>query len=165
MKKASLLCLFVVLFVVSCTDETIIYSDPQKDLGLEEDEEVLINSVVYDNAGVLDILEEDNISGKYASSAKVKLAGDYPLTLVAQVDPPSYSGGENLTATHVHIDGNYAYVSYNTVGEDYAGAIDIINVSDPTEPTSYLTFVLYQGADINSLLNTTMGIRICRRGA
>lgn len=150
MRKAKLLICSTVLFVISCSDETTIFSDPKDDHQLEGSQQVLENSVVYDNAGVLDILEEANISGKYASSGKVVQAGDYPLTLVAQIDPPTYSGGENLTASHVHVDGNYAYVSYNTVEGVYAGAIDVIDVSDPTQPliTSRL---YYANMDVNSI--------------
>ncbi|MCK5440814.1 MAG: hypothetical protein KAJ23_02875 [Maribacter sp.] len=150
MKKINLLLWSVALFISSCSDETTIFSDPKDDHQLEDSQLVLENSVIYDNAGVLDILEDINISGKYSSSGKVVQAGDYPLTLVAQIDPPTYSGGENLTASHVHVDGNYAYVSYNTVEEAYAGAIDVIDVSDPTQPliTSRL---YYANMDINSI--------------
>ena len=56
------------------------------------------------------------------------------MTLVAQIDPPTFTNGENLAATHVALDGDYGYVSYNTVGQDYVGAIDVVNISDPNNP-------------------------------
>ena len=82
-------------------------------------------------------------------SGKDEEAGDYPLTLVAQIDPPS-GDTSNLTASHVHVVDDYAYVSYNTVEDGYAGAIDIINIADPASPrlTSRL---FYSNADINAL--------------
>ena len=135
MKKVNLLLWSVILFAISCSDETTVFSDPQDEIQLEKSDLILKNSVVYDYSGVLDIAEEDIISGKSASSGKVDEAGDYPLTLVAQINAPSFNGGENLTATHVHVDGDYAYVSYNTAEEGYAGAIDIININNPLEPS------------------------------
>ena len=38
---------------------------------------------------------------------------------------------KNLIATDIHIDGDYAYILYNTAGVDYKGAVDIVNLSDP----------------------------------
>ncbi len=150
MKKVYLLLCSTTLFITSCSDETTIFSDPKDELQLEKNNQILTSSVIYDDAGVLDIAEEDIITGKTSRTDKIGDAGDYPLTLVAQINPPSFPGGENLTATHVHIEGNYAYVSYNTAQEGYVGAIDIIDVSDPTNPrvTSRL---YYDNADINSI--------------
>ena len=150
MNKTTLLCAAALALTVSCSDQTTVFSDPQDNIKLESSRQTLENSVVYDFAGVLEITEENSISGKFSNKSMVDLAGDYPLTLVAQINPPSYGGGENLTASHVHVDGNYAYVSYNTVEEGYAGGIDIIDIIDPTKPlvTSRL---YYTNADINSI--------------
>ena len=48
------------------------------------------------------------------------------------------------------MDGDYAYVSYNTVEDGYTGAMDIIYVGNPHSPrvTSRL---YYSNADINAL--------------
>ena len=139
----------ILLFAVSCSDETTVFENPEDSIGLENDNNVLVNSIMYDNSGVLEILEEDSITGKSSKSANDE-AGDYPLTLVAQIDPPSFSGGENLTATDVFIDGDYAYVSYNTAGLDYKGGLDIVNISDPNNP--YLTARAYSyDKDLNAV--------------
>ena len=104
MKKISLGAILALIFAVSCSDETTVYKDQlQDDLSIEENEAKLESSISFDNAGVLDILEEQEISGK--SSKANEQAGDYPLTLVAQISAPSYSGAENLGATHIDIDG------------------------------------------------------------
>ncbi len=139
-----------ILVLTSCSDETTVFEESKEDLRLETDETLLENSVLYDKAGVLDIFDEENISGKGYLTSKNDLAGDYPLTLVAQIDVPSFSGGRSLTASHVDVSGSYAYVSYNTAAEVYVGGIDIINISDPTNPrvTSRLYYV---NADINSI--------------
>lgn len=150
MKKVYLLLWSIILFTASCSDETTVFSDPQDDLSLEKNEQLLESSIIVDNAGVLDIADEDIITGKSSRAAKDQLAGDYPLTLVAQISPPTNSGAENLTATHVHIDGDYAYVSYNTVAEGYAGAIDVINIKDPLNPI-VSSRLYYTNADINAI--------------
>lgn len=149
MKKVSLAVAAAMLTAISCSDETTVYSDPSEDVSIEKSESVLENSILYDDAGVLEIAGESAISGKTAKGSEEE-AGDYPLTLIARVDPPSYSGAENLTASHVHVDGDYAYVSYNTVEDGYAGAIDIVNVSDPNNP-QVTSRLYYTNADINSV--------------
>ena len=126
----------LVFFVISCSDETVVFEQTKDNFSLEESQAVLANSVSFAKSGVVDIFEEESASGKSGRFAKFANdeAGDYPLTMVAQITPPSFTGAENLTATHVQIDGDYAYVSYNTVGEGYAGAADIIDISDPASP-------------------------------
>lgn len=149
MRNLSLGALLALIFVASCSDETTVYRDQlEDDVAVEENSATLDNSISFDNAGVLDIFEEQELSGKFSKANEQ--AGDYPLTLVAQISAPSYTGATNLGATHIDIDGDYAYVSYNTVEDGYAGGIDIINVSDPNNPR--LTGRLYYtNADMNSI--------------
>ncbi|WP_209400528.1 hypothetical protein [Pseudozobellia sp. WGM2] len=149
MKRVSLSALAVLMFAASCSDETTVYSDPSEDVSIEKSESVLESSILFDDAGVLDIASEAALTGKTAKGAE-EMAGDYPLTLVARVDPPSYSGAENLTAAHVHLDGDYAYVAYNTVEDGYAGGIDIVNVNDPNNP-QVTSRLYYSNADINAI--------------
>ncbi|WP_394749093.1 LVIVD repeat-containing protein [Spongiimicrobium salis] len=151
MNKFPLLVVALLLLVSSCSDETTVFNETQDDLQLQPSQQALANSVNFDDAGVLDLLNEETINGTGLSSkTPEELANGYPLTLVAQIDPPSFSGGENLTASHVHIDGNYAYVSYNTVEDGYAGGADIIDISDPNNPVlrSRLNF---NNADVNAI--------------
>ena len=150
MKKISLLFSAVLLCAISCSDETTFYTEPESTINLESDIQVLTNSIVFGNSGVLDIFEKDGTTGKFSKGNEEGVAGDYPLTLVAQVSPPSFTGGNNLTASHVHVDGNFAYVSYNTVDASYAGAIDIINISDPNNPV-VTSRIYFTNRDINSL--------------
>lgn len=151
MKRISLLFSTVLLLAISCSDETTTYNiEPKSTFDLETNDQILTNSILFDNSGVLDIFEKDEATGKFSKSNVDGTAGDYPLTLVAQVSPPSFAGGTNLTASHVNVNGDYAYVSYNTVDAGYAGAIDIINISDPNNP--YVTSRVYStNRDINSL--------------
>lgn len=148
MKRSLLFHLFVFTFLLSCSDSTTVFDTGEDDVQLETSTAVMDNSLNYDDSGVLDIYEESQTGAK--ARFRDEQAGDYPLTLVAQITPPSFSGGDHLTASHVDIVGNYAYVSYNTIDADYVGGIDVIDIADPMQPrvTSRL---YYLNADINSL--------------
>ncbi|MDB4292498.1 hypothetical protein N9954_03770 [Maribacter sp.] len=150
MKNVSqLMALAILVLFAACADETTVFSDPQEEIALEKSESVLTNSVNFDNAGVIDIYEEDGASSKTGRRPSDQ-AGDYPLTLVAQISPPSRDGQTNLTASHVALDGDYAYVAYNTVEDGYSGAVDIIRISDPNNPV--ITGRLYYvNVDVNAL--------------
>ncbi|MDF4202851.1 hypothetical protein PXD56_07790 [Maribacter sp. SA7] len=141
------------LFIASCSDETTVFENPEDNLVSETDQSKLDNSVSFEQAGVLDIFEDPIASAKRTSVTgkdEDEQAGDYPLSLVAQIEPPTFTNGENLAATHVALDGDYGYVSYNTVGQDYVGAIDVIDISDPTSPR-VTSRVYYTNADLNSI--------------
>lgn len=150
-KRVPILLVAYMIFFIACSDETTVFQDDlQEDVLLENSQAKLVSSISYDKSGVLDIFEEEQIINKSFRSSKEELAGDYPLTLVAQVKPPTYQGRDNLTASHVHVDGNFAYVSYNTAGEDYLGALDIIDISNPYSP-KLNSRLFYLNADINAL--------------
>jgi hypothetical protein len=151
--KRGILSIFLLAIVVvtSCSDETTIFIDEQQSNIYEENDPVnLAGSVNFDNAGVIDITIDDNYAGKRMSKAIDEPAGNYPLTMIAQVNSPTFGSITSLTAAHVFVENDYAYVAYNTAGEEYSGAIDIINVSDPTNP-KVTSRVVYSNADINSL--------------
>jgi len=149
MKRVALFALGAIALgnVVSCTDETTVYQDTlQDDLVVENGEAELAGNVALDNAGVLDIFEEETLTAKTSKASEDELAGDHPLTLVARIKSPS----STLGATHVDVHGNYAYVSYNTADETYLGAIDIVDVRDPNRPR-LRSRLIYRNADVNAL--------------
>ncbi|WP_339837385.1 hypothetical protein [uncultured Maribacter sp.] len=150
-KKVWLMAISATFFVTSCSDETTIFENPEDNLVKESNQLKLDNSVSFDRAGVLDIYEDPITSAKrYNATGKAEQAGDYPLTLVASITPPTFENGENLAATHVALNGDYGYVSYNTVGEDYVGAVDVIDISDPYNPV-VTSRVYFTNADLNSI--------------
>ena len=150
-KKLPYLAIVMLVFIASCSDETIVFKDAlSDDITLETNQQVLLNSVIYDNAGVIGLYEENKLTGKTAKTEDEEPAGDYPLTLIAQIAPPSQGASDNLTGSHVHVDGDYAYVAYNTVEDGFSGAMDIIDVSDPTNP-SVRSRIYFPVADINTI--------------
>tara|TARA_R110002050_G_scaffold56512_1_gene127008 strand:+ start:105624 stop:107258 length:1635 start_codon:yes stop_codon:yes gene_type:complete len=149
MTRVSPILVFLLVLISSCSDETTVFENPENNLSLENNQSFLDASINFEKSGVLDINDTDKITGKM-SKEEDSLAGDYPLSLVAQIIPPTFSGGENLSATHVFVSGDIAYVSYNTVDEAYVGAIDAIDISDPYNPT-ITSRLYYSNADINSI--------------
>lgn len=151
MKKTYVAVIASLSLIMSCSDETTVFQETlTDDVLLETSSTALENSINYEKAGVLEIYENNTSASKTSKISDDELAGDYPLTLVAQVDPPSRSGSENLTASHIQVVNDYAYVSYNTVEDGYSGAIDIVNVSDPTSP-KVTSRLFYVNADVNAI--------------
>ena len=73
----------------------------------------------------------------------------FSLRLRAQVSPP-VSGGTTLQATHVAMDGNYAYVSYNVQGNTYLGGVDVFDISDKRRPR-LISQAIFRTTDVSAL--------------
>lgn len=73
----------------------------------------------------------------------------FSLRLRAQVTPP-VSGGTTLQATHVVLDGNYAFVSYNVQGNTYLGGVDVFDISDKRRPR-LRSQAIFQTTDVSAL--------------
>ena len=133
------------VLMISCNndDNSVNTPDVQEKIILNTDSQSLNQRIKFDNSGVL------NVDLPIAGRDGEDVAGNFPLELVAEVQPPVY-GNLTLKATHVAINGNYAYVSYNTEGEAYSGAIDVIDISNPAVPQLVMQAVL-PDTDISSL--------------
>lgn len=111
-----------------------------------ENEKIIINSEVqslnkrisYNNSVVLDIITPS--AGKNIPAQ----ASGMPIILVAEINPPVYSG-KTFKATHVVINGNYDYVSYNTEGEAY-----VINISNSNIP-QLVVQAIFPNTDISAV--------------
>ncbi|MFL9833407.1 LVIVD repeat-containing protein [Chryseobacterium terrae] len=140
-KILSYIAAFSFLAVVSCTNDDQDIQDKQEDQPiLSSDAKALSKRINFANSGVLDM---KNSSGKNVT------AGNFPLVLVAEVAPPVYNG-KTLRATHVAVEGNYAYVSYNTEGETYLGAIEVLDVTNPNAPQLVMQAIL-PNTDVSSV--------------
>lgn len=142
MKKHLLLGIAVALGLYSCNGD----SDPtiNDTIILNSDSETLTARVKRDNAGVIEILDPSTPAGRIQEESS-----ELPLVLVSQVDAPQHEG-RTLRATHVDIDGNYAYVSYNTEGSDYLGAVDIFDISNVYSPV-ITEQAIFTDTDISAL--------------
>ncbi len=77
------------------------------------------------------------------------LGAPFKLKLRAEVSPP-ISGGTPLQATHVVLNGNYAYVSYNVQGNTYLGGVDVFDVTQKNNPL-LISQAIFQTTDISAL--------------
>lgn len=142
MKKHYLLGFALAFALYSCQDQTDpISNDP---ILINTDSETLTQRVSRDGAGVVNIIDPSAPSGRILESAS-----ELPLVLVSQVAAPVHEG-KTLRATHVDIDGNYAFVSYNTEGETYLGAVDIFDISNIYSP-KITAQAIFTDSDISSL--------------
>ncbi|MCE7058183.1 hypothetical protein LZF95_26100 [Algoriphagus sp. AGSA1] len=142
MKKHYLLGIAIVLGFYSCNDSTDpIRVDP---ITINSDSEALTARMKMDKAGVIGIIDPTAPAGRIQ-----KESSDLPLVLVSQVDAPQV-GSQTLRATHVDIDGDYAYVSYNMEGDTYLGAVDIFDISNPYSP-KITEQAIFSDTDISSL--------------
>ena len=136
--------LLVLILFSSCTDQTEVFQDAVTSMDVVTNEVQLQASVNFEKSGVL------NLNNWEESLQKNNQAGDYPLTLVAQIQPPAYNGVQQMTATHVDIHDDLIYVSYNTPEATYQGAIDIINIASPESPVVQ-SRVYFTNADLSAL--------------
>ncbi len=162
--------LFVALVLFAgCSDETTVFDQQSqgKALVLEESNTTLLNAVNKDDNGVLGIyfehedydesaIEKSTYSRSKSNSSNSNedvsnASSDFHLNLVGQVQSPQFDGFTNLTATHIDYQDDFAYVSYNTIGEIYAGALDVIDLSDPLSPVLASRMYIYD-RDANVVL-------------
>ncbi|UZD21864.1 hypothetical protein PBT90_00125 [Algoriphagus halophytocola] len=142
MKKHLLIGLAAAIALYSCNGDT----DPINDSSiiLNSDSESLSARVKLDNAGVISVVDPNAPAGRIQEEAS-----NLPLILVSQVDAPEFDG-KTLKATHVDIDGNYAYVSYNTEGSEYLGAVDIFDITNIYSPV-ITEQAIFTDTDISAL--------------
>lgn len=65
---------------------------------------------------------------------------NYTLVLRAEVSPPQVNS-EPLRATHIHIDEDLAFVSYNTEGDAFRGGFEVFDISNIKTPKLLLQAV------------------------
>ncbi|EIA08851.1 hypothetical protein [Flavobacterium frigoris] len=119
-----------------------------------KEEKVILNSdanslnarMDHSSSGVINLVGSNLTSRNAATSETDK----FPMSLVAEVNPPVYEG-KTLTATHVDVKDKYVYVSYNTVGETYLGGLDVIDISEPNNPKLVVQAIL-PNTDISTVI-------------
>ncbi len=91
----------------------------------------------------------DTTSGQ-ASTATMAKNNDHTFTHVATVSSPLDVNGNSLSATSIEIRANKIYVSYHLNSNPYAGAIDIFDVKDESNP-KITSSVYFSDTDVNAL--------------
>lgn len=91
----------------------------------------------------------DSLTPNMVESRDLSPTNDIIWAYVAEVNPLSYNG-QTLSATHVEILGNQAFVSFNTRGEVHLGAVEVIDLSDRQNPI-VTSQIFFENADVNSI--------------
>ncbi len=84
--------------------------------------------------------------------------------LVGEVEAPETSEGIAVRATSVAIHGTKAYVSYNREGEVYAGAIEVIDISNPSAPT-VISQAIFDNDDLVAVAINPNGSQLLAAGS
>ena len=145
MRKYLLIALVTSVFLACDREDKIPSSDPN--VLIIADVDALNSRFSMEGAGVVEIFPTGTDNGRILEGEEQ--AGNIPLMKVSQVNPPVFDS-YTLTATHVDINGNYAFVSYNTAGPVFLGAIEIFDITDPLHP-KITSQAIFKNADINSL--------------
>lgn len=83
---------------------------------------------------------------------------EYRILRVAQVQPVVVDGS-TVQANDIVIDGDEAFVVYNTAGDPYAGALQVVNFQRPTRPV-ITTEIALPFADVSAVAVTETHIYI-----
>ncbi|KAF2336781.1 LVIVD repeat-containing protein [Flavobacterium ginsenosidimutans] len=147
MKKNVYLLSFLAMSLLIGCDDNNDKNDNQSlnNITITTDQTALNQRLDLTNSGVISV---DNVSATGKTTETTNTT--FPLVQIAEVKPPVDANGKTLQASHVTVNGNYAYVSYITRGDVYSGAIDVIDVSDPYKP-KLVTSALIPNTDITSL--------------
>lgn len=132
----SLIILLAVLTNCQKSETTDIISD-QEQVYINNDKASLNDRVIY--------IQEPVFSTSHSKDYE-----DYFWYYIAEVPSPIFNG-EVLSATHVDIIDQKAYVSYNVQGNVYAGGVEVIDLQNPAFPT-IIAQMLFPGNDANAVV-------------
>jgi hypothetical protein len=133
-KQIGFLCLATMLIVLGCKkkmeEEVNSLSKPIESSAIfSRDIATLSNRIDSKQRGVLE-LKNANKNGRMAATI---VSNPYPLTLIGSVNTPTINGNTTVAST-IAVNGNLAYVGYRRKLGHFAGAIDIVDVSNPSNP-------------------------------
>jgi hypothetical protein len=150
-KRIFLFSILTLAFITSCSDQedsnTETISSDKNAIVINDNQTQLNQRLDLTNSGVISIVNPSTRKSLTTESAQL------PLTQIAEFNAPKDSQGRTLQANHVAVNGNYAYVAYTLQGNEYSGAIDMIDVSDPYKPKLVMS-ALVPDTDITSLVYT-----------
>lgn len=155
-----------IMLFASCTkeqDEPQYSSDDEMLLNVNTDSKQLTASrMKYIYMPVFDTTYQNfyNSTNTLKNSLDIIPNPSHQFILVGEIASPVRSGNRVLSATHVEVLGNKAYVSYHyneqsgsgfTGGDLYEGQIDVIDITDPSLPVILQSAIPTKKADFNSM--------------
>ncbi|WP_111670921.1 LVIVD repeat-containing protein [Algoriphagus litoralis] len=138
--------LFLTLILIGSACENTSENPNDDNILLNNDAETLSQRLSLDGSGVIGITAPSNPSGRTLDDDD---AEKISLVLISQASSPTYEG-TSLQATHVDIEDDFAFVSYNTAGPQYLGAVEIFDISDAYKP-KIVSQVIFKNADVSAV--------------
>lgn len=126
------------------------YSKEGNLLIFKNPQELSSKRITFVNKLVPIVNDRDNLTLKSTNeSPEIDITKNYAFKLMAEVASPVYEDN-TLQASHVTIMDNYAFVTYNTKGNVWQGAVEIFDVSDLSNP-SLISSAILPNADVSSV--------------
>jgi hypothetical protein len=107
----------------------------------------IYNDDTYLNTDVTDL--NDSVIVDPSGTRKGYGVQAFSMRLIAQISPPKVSK-QQVQATSVSLNGSYAYISYNMVGNPYLGAIDVVSISGTRART--VSRATFTDTDVSSIV-------------
>ncbi len=160
MEKSAIYIIILGVFLQSCTPTFKVEEELDVDrVEISHNQESLTARVnhfnyplVIDENGVATVYNPNQyakISPFQAGTAMNESPLDHTWYFVAEVDPPVFEG-ETLSATHVQVIDDKAYVSYNKQGSTYLGGLEVYDLSNKAYP-QIISQILFNNADVNAI--------------
>ena len=152
--KAATLLLATLAFTVGCKETT--QTAPQgnyiatatSNIVLSSDAAVIGSHItIYNSALEYKSGTTSNIAPAPISKKQGTASNNVALTLIAETTAPTVNG-LSLQASDVAIKGDYAYVTYNYSGDAYAGALQVVDISDEEKP-EVIQEILFYDLELN----------------
>lgn len=144
-----ILCAALFALIAGCSNDNPVDSSTDQTDGriiINNDDGTLDGDMDYSDTSDVNV---DTTTVPAPMLAKGTATSAIRLRLRATRRPPRYKGS-TLQATHVVINGNYAYVSYNTQGSTYLGGVDVIDISNVRRPR-LLSRATIVGTDVSAI--------------
>ncbi|WP_424492628.1 hypothetical protein [Salinimicrobium sp. GXAS 041] len=145
-KKLLALSLFTLLVFLSCSQDDYSSTEILQDKVYNVNSgDGVTSSISMDEVGVIGVQSTSTTKNSEENPEAINIA----LEQIATVEPPVMNG-QAMRATHVDVEGNYAYVAYNKEGSTFLGGIQIIDISDKYNPR--VVEEMTATVDVNALI-------------
>lgn len=142
---------FLLLLIFnSCNEDAIEKQRADSGVSINTNGSYLNNRVripAFDEIMSVNDIKISTPNGRFSSSTPSQ--SNYALVLRAEVEPP-VSSGNILRASHVYIDGDKAFVSYNTEGPVYRGGFEVFDISNIKEPSLIYQYIV-EGSEYSAV--------------
>ena len=145
-----LLALLILTSACETPNEDLIDEAPLERIQINNNSPSLTNRVTSINQEIGVINQQSNAMASVVSPDEgTKNFISPKFDLKAEISSPN-EFNQDLSASHILIQGDYAFVSYHIRGASYGGGFEILNIANPSS-IQILSQVIFQDTDINAI--------------